>query len=200
MSSIASDWDRAADHNPVLRAVDATLRGAGQVMFQGNPITGLLFIVGIAWGAIDADMPEVAIGAVVGLIVATATATMLHADETSFRAGLYGFNGILVGAAVPTFLDADALLWVYIVIGAAVSTVAMIAIANVFKTWEVPALTFPFVLTTWFLTLGSYAFSNVHIVSLGTPALPTATTGAASNLDITASFLVETLFRNISQV
>ena len=114
----------AARHNPVLRAVDTILRGAGQVMFQDNPVTGLLFIVGIAWGAIAADMPAVAIGAVVGLIVSTATAMLLRVDETSLETGLYGYNGILVGAAVPTFLQNEPLLWVYIVVGAAVSTVS----------------------------------------------------------------------------
>jgi urea transporter len=28
-------------------AIDILLRGVGQVMFQNNPITGLLFLVGI---------------------------------------------------------------------------------------------------------------------------------------------------------
>lgn len=189
-----------ATRNPFLRFVDTALRGAGQVMFQNNALTGLLFIAGITWGAIDADTPEVAIGAVVALLVATVTAMLLAVDNASLRSGLYGFNGILVGAALPTFLHSDWRLWIYLVVGAAVSTVAMLAIANVFKTWEVPALTFPFVLTTWFLVAGAYAFANVKIDSMGPPALPTTTSAGAAHVDVTAGFLYHTLFRNISQV
>lgn len=174
LSGIQSSWEEAAERQPVLRAVDVTLRGAGQVMFQDNPLTGLLFIIGIAWGAAVANMPAVAIGAVVALIVATATATLLRVDKGAFGSGLYGFNGILVGCALPTFLAVDALLWVYIVIGAAASTIVMLAVSNVMKTWHAPALTFPFVLTTWFLLLGGYAFSNLAVVSMGPPAVPGA--------------------------
>ena len=46
------------------------------------------------------------VGAVVGLAVATGTAMLLHADRASLRQGLLGFNGLLVGVAVPTFLAA----------------------------------------------------------------------------------------------
>lgn len=201
MDEIAARWDAAADDNEVVRFIDMNLRGAGQVMFQNNPLTGLLFIIGIAWGAIDADMVEVAIGSVVALVVATVTAMLLNVDPHSLRIGLYGFNGILVGAAVPTFLDVDgALIWAVIVVGAAVSTVVMLAIANVFATWGVPALTFPFVLTTWFLMLGSYAFEKVDIASLSTPALPAATTATAADIEVTAELVVETIFRNLAQV
>lgn len=201
MNEIAARWDAAADSNEVVRFIDTNLRGAGQVMFQNNPLTGLLFIIGITWGAIDADMAEVAIGAVVALVVATITAMLLNVDQRSLRIGLYGFNGILVGAAVPTFLNVDgALMWGVIVVGAAVSTVVMLAIANVFATWGVPALTFPFVLTTWFVMLGSYAFEKIEIASLSAPALPAATTAAAADIDVTVELVFETIFRNVAQV
>lgn len=201
MNDIAARWDAAADSNEVVRFIDTNLRGAGQVMFQNNPLTGLLFIIGITWGAVDADMADVAIGSVVALIVATVTAYLLNVDENSRRIGLYGFNGILVGAAVPTFLDVDGVLvWAVIIVGAAVSTVVMLAIANVFSTWGVPALTFPFVLTTWFLMLGAYAFEKIEIASLSTPALPVATTATAADIDVTAELIFETLFRNVAQV
>ena len=36
-----------AERNPAVGVVDTLLRGVGQVMFQNNPLTGLLFLVGI---------------------------------------------------------------------------------------------------------------------------------------------------------
>jgi urea transporter len=52
-------------------------------------------------------------------------------------------------------------MWVYVLFGGAVSVVVMLAIANVFKTWSVPALTAPFVLTALLLLLATNAFSRL---------------------------------------
>lgn len=200
MTAMPDSWNKSAERNAVIGFLDTVLRGAGQVMFQNNPLTGLLFLVGITWGAIAADTPAVAIGSVVALLVATVTAIFLNVDRPTLRNGLYGFNGILVGAAVPTFLGNDLTMWVILIIGAAVSTVVMMAVANVFNTWQVPALTFPFVLTTWFLMLGAYAFSQTDITALAAPALPTDIASTAAEITISATTLLETLFVNVAQV
>jgi urea transporter len=197
-ASRSSSWDTAVAGSTAVRLLDTVLRGAGQVMFQNNPVTGLLFLAGIVWGAVDGGAWQVAVGAVVGLLVATGTAILLRVEPQGLRQGLYGFNGILVGVAVPTFLHADGRMWAYLVVGAAVSTVVMLAIANVVGTWGVPALTFPFVLTTWFLVLGAWAFSRIEPAGLGPARLPAAP--GTQPVDVTASFLAGTLFRNVSQV
>ena len=43
----AQTWAELADTNPVVTVVDSLLRGTGQVMFQNNALTGLLFLAGI---------------------------------------------------------------------------------------------------------------------------------------------------------
>ena len=48
-----------ARYYPFPRVVDVLLRGAGQVMFQNSPWTGLLFLAGIFWGAWEACRPGV---------------------------------------------------------------------------------------------------------------------------------------------
>jgi urea transporter len=179
MSDALSSWTNAAAKNPALRFLDINLRGAGQVIFQNNPLTGLFFLAAIVWGAIAGGQIDIAIGAVVALVIATATAMLLDADETSLNPGMFGFNGVLVGAAVPTFLADGAAMWFILVVGAAVSTVTMLAVSKVMKTWEAPALTFPFVLTTWFLVLGAYSFGHLPIASMGPPALPHAAAAVA---------------------
>ena len=200
MSSISESWNRTVDGNAVIRFIDVNLRGSGQVMFQNNPLTGLLFIVGIAWGAYVANMPAVAIGSVLGLLVSTITAYLLRVDNDSLRSGLMGYNGILVGAALPTFLTVDPLLWIYIVIGSAVSTVAFLAVANVFKTWGVAALTFPFVLVTWFLVLAAYAFNGVPIASMGPPAIPQDIAATAAAVPAGTQFWIDSFLKGPSQV
>jgi urea transporter len=50
MTTIAASWDALTKRHLLASLVDINLRGAGQVMLQANPLTGLLFLVGIAWG------------------------------------------------------------------------------------------------------------------------------------------------------
>jgi len=170
----SSGWNSVVDHNAFVRFIDINLRGAGQVIFQNNPLTGLFFIAAIIWAAYAGNHISIAIGAVVALLIGTVTAMLLDVDEPSLRQGLFGFNAILVGAGVPTFLVDSPAMWFFLIVGAAVSTVVMLAVSNVMKTWGAPALTFPFVLTTWFLVLAAYAFGRLPIGEMGPPALPHA--------------------------
>ncbi len=198
-----SPWTRMADENAVVRFIDVNLRGAGQVIFQNNPLTGLFFLAAIAWGALQGGAPQIAAGAVVALLVATVTAMLLDADEASLRQGLFGFNGVLVGCAVPTFLDPTASMWFLLVVGAAVSTVTMLAVSNVMKTWGAPALTFPFVLTTWFLVLAAYSFGAVTIDGMGPPAFAHSLAAAPmtpAEVEADAAPLIEAWLKGPAQV
>ncbi len=174
MSAKQSSWEAMANHSAAIRFIDISLRGAGQVIFQNNPLTGLFFLAAIFWGAVAAGQILIAVAAVIGLLIATLTALLLDVEETSLQQGMFGFNGILVGAALPTFLAITPSMWFLVVIGAAMSTVVMLAVSTVMKTWEVPTLTFPFVLTTWFLVLAAYSFGQLPIASMGPPSLPHA--------------------------
>jgi urea transporter len=198
MSTLVQTWDRAADRSPVFSFVDMNLRGAGQVMFQDNPLTGLLFLIGIAWGGVASGSMEVTVGCLLGLVTSTAVAMMLGVDRSALHSGLYGYNGILVGAALATFLGSSPLMWVYVFFGAAISTVAMLAVSGVCKTWGVSALTFPFVLTTLILLLATYYFPNTGISRLPHPAIPQLPHRAAAPFAV-SEFLPAT-FNGISQV
>jgi urea transporter len=183
----------------VLRFVDINLRGTGQVMFQNHPLTGALFLAAIAWGSWAGGVPEVLFGGLLGLVTATLAAMWLRADADALAAGLYGYNGILVGLALATFLAPSPLLWGYVVLGAAVSVVAMLGTVNVTKTWQVAALTFPFVLTTWLLLLAAFAFAGLgaHVPPFAGDLAPLEP-AAANPLDLAA--FVGGIFNSISQV
>jgi urea transporter len=161
MEALLAWWKGRCDSSKVLSFVDLNLRGIGQVMFQDNPLSGLLFFLAIAWGSYAAGMPQVAIGGLVALVAGTLTAQWLRVDAAGLAAGLYGYNAYLVGLALGTFLAVSPLWWVYVALGGAVSVVATLAIAAMFKTWGVAALTAPFVVTAWLMLLAAYAFSAI---------------------------------------
>jgi urea transporter len=186
VQGLLSRWEGLCAEAPALRFIDMNLRGVGQVMFQDNPLTGLIFVAAIAWGAIAAGDAPVLVAGVLGVVVATAAAIWLRADEGALRAGLYGYNGVLVGLGPA--------LWVYVALGAAVSTVATLGTAGALKPLGAPALTFPFVAVTWILLLASFGFAGLSGAGLPAagfvaPFAPAATLAAGPGTFLEAVFL-----------
>ena len=72
MKSLLAGWESLCEASNVLRFIDVSLRGVGQVMFQDNPLSGALFIAAIAWGSFAAGVPQVLLG---GLLAVVTTAT-----------------------------------------------------------------------------------------------------------------------------
>jgi urea transporter len=199
MEKPVSRWRRLCTSWGVLQFVDINLRGIAQVMLQDNPLTGAFFLAAIGWGAYAAGAPHVALAGVVAVVVSTLTAQWLHVDQASLRAGLFGYNGVLVGLALATFLDPGPLLWVYVVLGAAVSVVAMLGTVNAVKPLGLSALTFPFVLTTWLLLLATYGFAGLVGTKLPAGSVVTPFQPYAAN-PLNVGDLVQGTFLSISQV
>ena len=200
MEKLLQSWERLCASSSFLWFVDINLRGVAQVMFQNNPLTGAFFLAAIAWGSYAAGAPRIAVAGLLAVVIATLTAQWLRVDRVALRSGLYGYNALLVGLALATFLAPNALLWVYVVLGAAVSVVAMLGVTNVAKPLGVSALTFPFVLITWLLLLATYGFSG--LTGATAPADPSIVTPfqpyEASLLKV--ADLVQGVLQSISQV
>ncbi len=173
------------------------LRGAGQVMFQNNVWTGLLFLAGIFWGAYEQGTGIVAWGALLGLVAATLTGRLLGLPASDGAQGLWGFNGILVGCAFPTFLGSTAGMWLALVFCAALTTWVRTAFNNVMAPWRVNSLTFPFVFCTWCFLLAARAMHGMPPAHMATPELPAAVTALGR---LPFGDLVEGWLKGLSQV
>lgn len=144
-------WQSLAGRWGPVGVVDEVLRGVSQVMLQNNPLTGLLFLVGVAvtsW--------PLALAGLWGTLVSTATAHGLAAGRGLIASGLFGFNGFLTGVGLVFFLEPSAAVVVYLTVAAAASTVVMAALSRLLGVWGVPALTAPFVLVVWLFLLAAY--------------------------------------------
>lgn len=180
--------------HPFVSFLDSVCRGCGQVMFQNNPITGLLFFAGIFYNSVT-----LGVCAVLGTMASTLTAHILGADKGCIKAGLYGFNGTLAGIALPFYFAFDSVLLVYVVINAAFSTVIMASLMRFLSKWGVPALTAPFVLATWLLMFGVYRFAVLTPGALIAPAVPDP--GATVALGgFAASALFEGVAKGVGEV
>jgi urea transporter len=170
--------ERAKD-NPLLDFVDSCLRGVGQVCFMNNPVTGLAILVAMCFGEI-----WLGFAGALGVVASTATALLIGIDRGAIRAGLFGFNGVLVGAGLSLFLqpDWDLLVMVWIVVAAAFSTVLHAALARVFLgSFTVPPFTLAFNFMTLLFLIGALNFANGRVGGLVAPADAQVTGGSVSN-------------------
>lgn len=117
-------------------------KGISQIMLQDNIITGIIFVIGIAYGRID-----LAIGVVLASLIGLITAYLLKFDKEETEHGLYGFSASLVGVATLLFLKPHVITWCILILGSFLATV----LQNFFIRKNIPAYTFPFVLITWLI-------------------------------------------------
>lgn len=166
--------DRFRDH-PSLFFVDWSLRGVGQVVFQNNPLSGLVILAALAWNSwIYAAI------CVLGVIASTATALVLKADRAVMRDGLYGFNGALVGLALVAFTSEDfrtgaipsVAMVVYLVCAAAFTTMAFASMGAVLAPYKTAPLTMPFVLVGWLFLFAVLKFDAIDAGPMAKPVSP----------------------------
>ncbi len=116
--------------------VDAFFQAFAQVMFQANSLTGLIFLVGIMLGSW-----RCACFAMLGVAMAIAIGFALGWPGGQIAAGVHGYNAVL--AAIALALGSRHVL--YLLLGIVLSVV----ITKAMLVAALPALTFPFILSTW---------------------------------------------------
>jgi urea transporter len=116
-------------------------RGIGQVFFQENALSGVLFTLGIAL-----CVPGQALGLVVGSALGAATAWQLKFDKAELNAGIFGFNSALVGIATLFFFQPGVVSIALLIVG---SVVAAIVTRGMRASLPFPTYTTPFIITTW---------------------------------------------------
>ena len=199
-------WAARVEGNPLLDFVDYCLRGVGQVCFMNNPVTGLAILV-----AMTIAEPWLGFAGALGLVVSNLAAIVIGMDRGAIRAGLFGFNGVLVGAGLSLFLqpDWDVLVMVWIVVAASLSTVLHGALAAVFiGAWKVPPFTLAFNFITLIFLIGALNFANGRVGGLApadakvnegtvsTTLRSAADAGSANNIE----GVLNAIFRGISQL
>lgn len=122
------------------------LSSSAQVMLQANATTGLLFLIGIGINSIT-----MLLGCLLAILSSLVTANFFRYDARSINKGLYSFNAALVGISVFTLLPLSFIAFVLVILGGVLSTLLMHFMLT--KIPSIPALTTPFILSTWMIVL-----------------------------------------------
>lgn len=119
---------------------NALFKGFGQIMLQGNAITGILFIAAIFY-----DSALMGVAGLVSNLVGIGTAKLMKFEDEDIENGLYGFNASLIGVALIFYFESNIWVWLGIIIASIIATIAM----GYAVKYKLPAYTFPFVGMTW---------------------------------------------------
>ncbi|XP_015742667.1 urea transporter 2-like [Coturnix japonica] len=154
----------------MIQFIDWVLRGISQVMFVNNPLSGLIVVAGFL-----VQNPWWTLTGCLGTVVSTLTALILGQDRSAIAAGLYGYNGVLVGLLMAVFSAKGDYHWWLLLPVALVSVTCPVftsALGSVFCKWDLPVFTLPFNLA---LTL-YLAASGPHNLFFPTTVIQPATT------------------------
>lgn len=124
---------------------EGLFNGVAQVFFQHSVLAGVVFTLGLFLGSWRAGVVAL-VGSAVGLLLAW----WLGAAETAIRAGVFGFNNVLVAIALGSVFRVPgrwALLEMLLAMVA--TTLLAAAVSAAVQPVGLPGLTLPFVLVTW---------------------------------------------------
>ncbi|WP_083927277.1 urea transporter [Paenibacillus terrigena] len=135
----------------------ASLKGVSQVILIENAISGLIILVAIAinniWLGITTLLSTM-IGTWIGLAGGK--------DRTAADQGLFGYNSALTGLALSLFLTGTT-KWAIALAGAAITALVTAAVMHVMRNSELPVLTLPYILLTWFFLLSTFLLGGVTL-------------------------------------
>lgn len=146
----------------ILRFLDSYFRGVSQIAFVNNPIVGIGTLI-------IALITDTWIGTcgILGCFCTTLFAATGNLKKEIFRAGLFGFNGYLLGAIMAVFILSpwDWRTVVIIVVLSPISIISQIAFSHIFVAFDSPAFGLPLLLVVNFFFLATYESGYLHPVS-----------------------------------
>ncbi|MNF25085.1 Urea transporter [compost metagenome] len=123
----------------------ALLNGFSQVLLQRHPLCGLFCLLAILFTA-----PDLFGGALLGALAGLLTAQRRGYDRGDRQAGLYSYNGVLIGLLLCAKLPWTAILPPLIIAASGLSSILVHQwLKRSQKTHSLPAYTAPFVLLGW---------------------------------------------------
>ena len=184
----------------MMHFTDALLRGASQVVVINNPLAGALIVTSLFF-------PSAAVGyyGVLGLLGGTLIAFLLGFDEHARASGLFGYNGLLVGMGLATFLardnefDAGVALSSLLVGG--LSSVMQLALGNAFvPTFKTPPFTLAFNFTMLLFLLATPHFRIASLRAASPLASTPSPVTVDSSVTVDAGWLLRSALLSVGQV
>lgn len=139
--------------------LEGLFNGVGQVFFQGNVITGVLFLAGLLVSSRLA-LTAALTGSLCGALVAWG----MGAAEPAIRNGAFGFNGVLTAIALcGVFFRLGGATCLYAGLGVIAVTAVFASVSALLEPFGMPAMTLPFVLVTWVFVMAGRKLKSLPL-------------------------------------
>ncbi|MFL1524527.1 urea transporter [Pseudomonas sp. O230] len=142
----------------------ALLNGFSQIFLQRHPLCGLLCLLAILFTA-----PTLLGGALLGGVAGLLTAQRRHYAKADRQAGLFSYNGVLLGLLLSLYFPWSALLPPLIIAAGGLS--AMLTqqwLKRIRVSQYLPAYTAPFVGLSWVLLCFATPSTTAHLIEINT--------------------------------
>src|SRR5690606_30261763 len=139
--------------------IQSIFRSLGQIMFQNNIYSGLLFLIGIFYNS-----SLLGLAALLGTIVSISTAQILKYSKEDIDNGLYGFNGALAGIALWYFFGCSSTTFFALIIAAPLTSPLFYYLKKI-----IPPFTAPFVFIAWIAIYFLILVFDFPLVQTSTP-------------------------------
>lgn len=175
-----------------MKIIDILLKNIAQVVLLNNKWTGLFILIGL----FIADW-SVGVAAIFGSVVAYLLAHHTNYTDEEINDGIAGFNPVLTAVALTIFLNASGLNILITVMATVLTLPVGSAVREFLKPYNIPMLTIPFVIMTWFAVLLP---GQVKLVDTPLKLIPDKIEPTHFNQNYEHIHIIQSLLEGFSQV
>ncbi|MCJ8009769.1 urea transporter [Lederbergia wuyishanensis] len=141
----------------IVQFLVVSMKGISQVILIENALTGIIILIAISCSSI-----VLGIITLLSSIIGTFIGKLGGASEAIIKQGLFGYNSVLTGIALTLFMSGP-FHWIISLIGAAIAAIVTAAMMHMMKSIDLPVLTAPFIILTWFILLVTYKLKAINL-------------------------------------
>lgn len=141
-----------------MKYVDIFFKNIAQVVFMNNKWSGIFILIGLfvaQW--------EIGLAAMIGSVLSILLAPYFNYSEAEIQDGLAGYNAVLTAIGLALFLQSSVVAWIVLILATILTLPMGAAIRELLKPFDIPMLTFPFVLMTWLVLAMTTQFSKLKV-------------------------------------
>jgi urea transporter/murein DD-endopeptidase MepM/ murein hydrolase activator NlpD len=127
------------------------------MFFSLNKLLALLILL------VTFFSPLVGICGFMGIVLINVAAFFIGFNREEIKQGIYGFNALFLGLALGYEFSFNGTFIFLFITAIFVLLLITVCIKGLFGLYQLPFLSFPFIISYWIVSLAAYNFNNIHL-------------------------------------
>ncbi len=107
--------------------------------------------------------PLVGLCGLLGVILINTSAYLIGFNREEIKQGIFGFNALFLGLALGYEFSFNGTFVILFITAIFVLLLITVCLKGLFGLYQLPFLSFPFIISYWIVSLAAYNFSNIHL-------------------------------------